>query len=83
MKWEFFKGTEIAENVSQFFPLAAMSNLIKEPFTKLGAIQSAANTLGEEFNKNYNVELLDVTIVLVWTALFIYWSYAILKKRDL
>ena len=83
MKWQFFKGTDIAENVSQFFPLTAMGNLIKEPFTKLGAIQSAANQLGEQLSKNYDVQLLDIGIVLIWTGLFVYWSYAILKKRDL
>ena len=83
MKFQMFKGTDIAEQVSQFFPLAAMSNLIKEPFTRLGAVQSAANTLGEELTKSYDVNLLDLGIVLVWTALFIYWSYAILKRRDL
>ncbi len=83
MKFQMFKGTDIAEQVSQFFPIAAMSNLIKEPFTRLGAVQSAANTLGEELTKSYDVHLLDVSIVLVWTALFIYWSYTILKRRDL
>ncbi|NNM22681.1 MAG: ABC transporter permease [Flavobacteriaceae bacterium] len=83
MKFQFFKDTDVAENVSQFFPLAAMSNLIKEPFTRLGAVQSAANQLGEELSKTYDVQLLDLGIVLIWTALFIYWSYAILKKRDL
>lgn len=83
MKFKFFKGTEIAEQVSQFFPIMAMSNLIKEPFTRLGAVQSAANQLGEELSKSYDVHILDIGIVLVWTALFVYWSYAILKKRDL
>jgi len=83
MKWKFFKDTDIAANVSQFFPLEAMSNLIKEPFTRLGAVQSAANQLGENFNKNYDVEWHTILINLVWTALFIYWSYAILKRRDL
>jgi ABC-type transport system involved in multi-copper enzyme maturation permease subunit len=83
LKWKFFKGTDIAEAVTQFFPLASMSNLIKEPFTRLGAVQSAANQLGESFDKNYEVQSLTVLIVLVWTALFIYWSYFILKKRDL
>ena len=83
MKWQFFKDTNIAENVSQFFPLSAMSNLIKEPFTKLGAIQSIANQVNETIEKTYDVQFLDVAIVLVWTALFIYWSYAILKRRDL
>jgi ABC-2 type transport system permease protein len=83
MKFQFYKDTDIAENVSQFFPLSAMSNLIVEPFTRLGAVQSAASQLGEELTKSYDVQIQDLGIVLVWTALFIYWSYAILKKRDL
>tara|TARA_R100001369_G_scaffold88844_1_gene125878 strand:+ start:3991 stop:4827 length:837 start_codon:yes stop_codon:yes gene_type:complete len=83
LKWQFFKGTNIAENITQFFPLEAMSNLIKEPMSRLGAVQSAATQLGENFTKSYDVTLLNVAIVLVWTFLFVYWSYAILKKRDL
>lgn len=83
LKWQFFKGTDIAENISQFFPLAAMSNLIKEPFTRLGGVQSAANQLGEEFTKNYDVGVVPIIIVCVWTFLFVYWSYALLKRRDL
>jgi len=83
LKWKMFKDTDIAETIMQFFPLASMANLIKEPFSRLGAVQSAANQLGESFDKNYDVELLTVGIVLVWTFLFIYWSYLILKKRDL
>jgi ABC-type transport system involved in multi-copper enzyme maturation permease subunit len=83
LKWKFFKGTDIAETITQFFPLNSMSNLIKEPFTRLGAVQSAATQLGESFNKNYEVQLLTIFIVLIWTVLFIYWSYLILKKRDL
>ena len=83
MKFQFFKDTDIAENVTQFFPLSAMSNLIVEPFTRLGAVQSAASQLGEELTKSYDVQFLHLVVVIVWTALFIYWSYAILKKRDL
>lgn len=83
MKWEFFEDTDIAANVAQFFPLEAMSNLIVEPFSRLGAVQSAANQLGEAFSKNYDVEWHTLLINLIWTALFIYWSYAVLKRRDL
>ena len=83
MKWRFFKDTDIAEQVSQFFPLSAMSNLIIEPFTRLGAVQSAANQLGEALDKDYAVNLADIGIVSVWTILFIYWSLLILKRRDL
>ena len=83
LKWKLFRDTDIAENITQFFPIASMSNLIKEPFSRLGAVQSAANQLGENFNKNYDVELVTILIVLAWTFLFIYWSYLILRKRDL
>ena len=83
MKWQFFKDTEIAEQVSQFFPLNAMANLIKEPISRLNAIQSAATQLGESFTKDYSVSFLNLLIVLIWTVLFLYWSYAVLKKRDL
>ena len=82
-KWKIFKDTDIAESIMQFFPLAAMSNLIKEPFSRLGAVQSAANQLGEAFDKDYSVQPLTILIVLAWTFLFIYGSYYILKRRDL
>lgn len=81
MRW---KGTkELADGVQQFFPLNAMSNLIKEPATRLGAVQSVANQLGEEFSKDYAVHFYEILIVLAWTALFVYASYWLLKKRDL
>jgi ABC-type transport system involved in multi-copper enzyme maturation permease subunit len=83
MKWKLFKDTDIAEQISQFFPLEAMGNLVKEPFTRLGAVQSAANQLGEEFTKDYGVKWYTLLIVIAWTALFVYWSYLILKRRDL
>ncbi|MDG1329484.1 MAG: ABC transporter permease subunit, partial [Flavobacteriaceae bacterium] len=82
-KWKIFKDTDIAESMIQFFPLTAMSNLIKEPFSRLGAVQTAANQLGEAFDKDYSVQSLTVIIVMVWTFLFIFGSYYILKRRDL
>ncbi len=83
MKWQIFKDSDIADHVARVFPLNAMANLIKEPFSRLGVIQSAATQLGEDFSKTYEVGYLNILIVLVWTALFIYWSFAILKRRDL
>ncbi|WP_435254503.1 ABC transporter permease [Tenacibaculum sp. A30] len=77
-------GTDEAVNsVMQFFPLESMANLIKEPFTRLGAVKSVASQIGENFTKDYSVSLFNITIVLIWTAIFIYSSYALLKKRDL
>lgn len=74
---------DLFKTVYNFLPLNAMSDLIVEPFTRFGAVQSAANQLGESFNKNYDLEWTAVAISLGWMILFLYWSYAILKKRDL
>ncbi|MBE0424145.1 MAG: ABC transporter permease subunit [Lutibacter sp.] len=78
--WKF--DTTVA-NVMQFFPLEAMSNLIKEPFTRLGAVKTVAKQVGEDLSKDFSVQPKDIVIVLVWTAIFIYASYLLLKKRDL
>lgn len=67
----------------QFLPLEAMANLIKEPFSRLGAVRTAANTMGEAFTKNYDVQFSAILIVLFWTFIFIFLSYKLLEKRDL
>ncbi|WP_339611341.1 ABC transporter permease subunit, partial [uncultured Planktosalinus sp.] len=83
LKWQFFKGTDIANHISQFFPLQAMSNLIVEPLSRLGAIKTAASQLGEGFAKSYDVSWSAFVIVLAWTFIFSWLSYVVLKKRDL
>lgn len=83
LKWVLFKGTEVADTVIQYFPLEAMNNLIKEPFTRLGGVQSIATQVGEDITKNYDVTFFNIAIVSVYTFLFIYWSLVILKRRDL
>ena len=83
MKFKFFKGTNVAENVAQFFPLESMSMLVKEPFSRLNVIQSAANQLGSEFEKDYGIHWYQLLIVILWTVCFVYLSYLLLKKRDL
>ncbi len=78
----FDNMTERVNGVMQFFPLESMANLIKEPFSRLGAVRSVANQVGEQFTKSYSVQILDVLIVSAWTFIFIYLSYKLLKKRD-
>jgi ABC-type transport system involved in multi-copper enzyme maturation permease subunit len=73
----------VADLVMGFFPLQSMYNLIDEPITRLNVIQSAAKQLGAEFKFSYQVHWYEILIVLCWTAIFIYLSYALLKKRDL
>jgi len=65
------------------FPLEAMNNLIKEPFTRLSAVKSVASQVGESISKDFSVQVLDLFIVCSWTAVFVYASYLILQKRDL
>lgn len=77
------KNTEVIDWVKDVLPLESMSNLIVEPFTRLNFVKSVSNSVGATIEKNYQVQPIFVAIVLVWTAIFIYASYYILKKRDL
>ncbi|MGK0412454.1 MAG: ABC-2 type transport system permease protein [Polaribacter sp.] len=84
--WQFRsaeKTSETVDAIMQFLPLESMANLIKEPFSRLGAVRSAANTMGEIFTKSYTVEFTSILIVCFWTFTFIYLSYRLLLKRDL
>ena len=80
---DFNAVSEKVNGVMKFFPLEAMSNLIKEPFTRLNAVQSVAKQVGEDLSKDFSVQFLDVMIVSAWTFIFIYLSYRLLQKRDL
>lgn len=84
--WKFRDSSSPSDNVNsilQFLPLESMSNLIKEPFTRLNAVQSVAKQIGEDLSKDFSVHWYQIAIVLVWTFVFIYSSYRILQKRDL
>jgi len=82
IRWKLFDG-DTTERVMSFFPLQSMFNLIKEPVTRLEAVQTVANQVGETVELNYYVHWYEFLIVLAWSAIFIYLSYALLKKRDL
>lgn len=83
MEYRLFRDSNIAENIAQFFPLESMSLLVKEPFSRLNVIQSAATQLGSEISKDYAIHWYQLLIVCLWTAAFVYFSYVLLKKRDL
>jgi len=79
----YWKFRPNVDDVMQFLPLEAMANLIKEPFTRLSAVKTVAKQVGEDLSKDFSVQPLDILIVAVWTTLFIYFSYRLLKYRDL
>jgi hypothetical protein len=60
-----------------------MSNLIVEPITRLSVIKNIQTAVGDTNVKDYSVHFSSILIVLVWTTLFIFLSYKIIKKRDL
>lgn len=72
-----------ADNIYQFFPFGSIWTTIEEPISRLSVIQSAVQTVGEKVTKDFSVYWYEILIVLCWTAIFIYLSYALLKKRDL
>ncbi|MCH3883244.1 MULTISPECIES: ABC transporter permease [Tenacibaculum] len=76
-------ASESIDPIMQFLPLESMTNLIKEPGSRLGAVRTMAEKVGSGFSKDYDVQFLDIAIVCTWTFIFIYLSYALLKKRDL
>jgi len=81
--FKIFPDSNTASNITQFLPLEAMSNLIIEPFSRLSVIKSIGTQIGVENTKDYGVHYVPVLIVLAWTILFVYFSYKLLKNRDL
>ena len=71
---------EMATKIQNFFPLTAMSNLIKQPFQRVAMSKfPEKNDLGYD----YAVHLDSSIIVVLWTAIFILSAYYLIKKRDL
>ncbi len=84
LRWQILKDEDMTNNVIQFFPMEAMSNLVKEPFTKFQTYRALENmNTGVVNEKFYGTHWYEILIALLWTAFFIFMSYRILKNRDL
>lgn len=80
----FSVSEKTADLISSFFPLEAMSNLIKEPVSRLTMIKDMQESLDPTGTlKDYSVQFSDIAIVSVWTVIFIAASLYLLKRRDL
>lgn len=82
LRWKLFDA-DATERIMAFFPLQSMFNLIKEPITRLEAVQTIADQVGESIKLNYQVHGYEFLIVTTWITIFIYSAYYLLKKRDL
>ena len=78
MAWKLEVNT--AEKIQNFFPLKSMYNLIEQPFQRIAITKFPDKT---QLAYDYAVHWYEISIVLIWTALFVFWSYFLLKKRDL
>jgi ABC-type transport system involved in multi-copper enzyme maturation permease subunit len=83
LTFKIFPNSNTAQNITQFFPLEAMSNLIVEPFSRLSVIKTIGTQIGVNNIKDYTVHFTTILIVLVWTVIFMLMSYKVLEKRDL
>lgn len=73
-------NVDMAEKVQSFLPLTSMSNLIKQPFQRIAMSKfPEKNSLDYDYAVHFDTTL----IVILWTAIFIYSAYYLLKKRDL
>jgi len=71
---------DIAFNVKRFFPLESMYKLIDEPFRRIVMTKFPDKA---DIAYDYAVHWYEIAIVLGWSAIFIFLSYQLLKKRDL
>lgn len=70
----------LAEKIQNFFPLKSMYKLIEQPFQRVAMSKFPDKA---ELAYDYAVHLHEITIVICWTAVFIFSSFRLLKKRDL
>ncbi|MGA1227559.1 MAG: ABC transporter permease [Tamlana sp.] len=70
----------LAEKIQNFFPLKSMYKLIDQPFQRIAITKFPDKA---ELAYDYAVHWHEIAIVLGWTALFVFLSYRLLKKRDL
>lgn len=86
LRWETYEnqaqeiGYAFAENISQFFPLMSLYNLIEQPMVRYAR---RMNPKDINFPHDFTVHWYEIAIALGWSAIFIFLSYQLLKKRDL
>lgn len=78
--YETFGDTETAFKIKNYLPLESMYKLIDQPFQRIMITKFPEKT---DLIYDYAVHWYEIVIVLGWTALFIFLSYRLLKKRDL
>ncbi len=78
MEWNL--SGDLPTKIYNFFPIQSMYKLIDEPARRIMMTKFPEQG---ELAYDYAVHWYEIVIVLGWTAIFIFLSYRLLKKRDL
>ncbi|TYB79566.1 ABC transporter permease subunit [Bizionia myxarmorum] len=78
--YKIFGTAEMAFRVKGFLPLESMYNLIDQPVQRLMIAKFPDKN---ELTYDYAVHWYEIAIVLGWTAILVFLSLRLLKKRDL
>lgn len=76
----YYTTEKFADSIQNFFPLKSMYKLIDQPMQRIVMSKMPEKT---SLVYDFAVHWYEIAIVLGWTALFIFLSYRLLKKRDL
>lgn len=82
MRWQLF-NEKIADAVIVFLPFNAMRSLLPEPASRLGVVKKMGKKIGEDMGDFTGIPIYHFLVVIFWIVFFVYFSYVILKKRDL
>jgi ABC-2 type transport system permease protein len=78
--YEAFGNADMAFKVKNFMPLESMYKLIDQPIQRIVMTKFPEKT---DMAYDYAVHWYEIAIVLGWTAILVFLSYRLLKKRDL
>jgi len=70
---------ETANTIFQFMPYTSLWNLIDQPVIRMANVNNPTEIMATD----YAVHWYEIVIALSWTAIYIFLSYRLLKKRDL
>jgi len=82
LRWKFF-DKDIASSIASFLPYTAFRNLLPEPITRLSAAKNIGKQIGEQLDSFQGIPVYSFVIAIFWIFIFTYFSFKLLKKRDL
>lgn len=82
IRWTF-KMPEVSAELNHYLPLMSIYYLTPEPFSQLETAQQMGQAMGAEVNYDNGFGWKAFATAIVWTGVYLFLGYRILKKRDL